>query len=175
MVAGMTDTDPPAPPRRQYRRRHVDVAPPPEAAPPPVKAPRPRLPKPKTLSDKESSFARHAPLAARQAMYARFREHTETVLQTLLDIVNNDEADPGHRIAAGKEILNRGWGSVPQHHIVEQSLEHRVTVNTAALGALTQAQLLELESVMVTLLGVPDAEVIEGTAESGPDEDQDDS
>jgi hypothetical protein len=100
----------------------------------------------------------------RRQFYESFRAHTDEVREVLLSILRDDEADNGHRIQAGKEILNRGWGAAPQVNIVEAALQHHVTLNTDALKQLPKDELARLESTLVRLIEVPDAEVIEATA-----------
>ena len=42
------------------------------------------------------------------------KAHTETAVQTLVDIMNTFEAKPSDRIRAAAELLNRGWGTPVQ-------------------------------------------------------------
>ena len=105
--------------------------------------------------------ARHIPLRSRQEMYAAFREHTNEVRETFLEILRDDTADKGHRINAGKEILARGWGSVPSYQIIEAVFEHKHTFNPDALKQLPQDKLVDLELMLTSLIQVEDAETIE--------------
>lgn len=102
----------------------------------------------------------------RQAFYEQFRQHTDEVLDRLLSILRDDEADHGHVIQAAKEILNRGWGAVPQTQVIEAVFQHQHSFNVDALRQLPQDQLTQLESTLARLVAVEDAEVIETTNES---------
>jgi len=42
------------------------------------------------------------------------REHTEAALQTLVQIMGNEEARDTARVAAAVAVLNRGWGMPKQ-------------------------------------------------------------
>jgi hypothetical protein len=108
-------------------------------------------------------------IAARQEMYARFREHTEEVLERLLTVIRSDTASDADAIAAGKEILNRGWGTVPQHHVVEQVFTHQTVINVGELRSMSPAQLASLESMLARLVEMPESQVIEGQAKHLPD------
>jgi hypothetical protein len=100
----------------------------------------------------------------RRQFYESFRAHTDEVRETLLTILRDSDADNGHRIQAGKEILNRGWGAAPQVSIVEAALQHNITFNDGRLNQMPKHELEKLESLLVHLIEVPDAEVIEATA-----------
>jgi len=43
------------------------------------------------------------------------RGHTTTVIKMLAGIVTRDDAPPAARIAAGRELLDRGWGKPTQN------------------------------------------------------------
>ena len=77
----------------------------------------------------------------------------------LLGIVRDDDADNGHRIQAGKEILNRGFGQAPSIEIIEAAFRHEHSLNLDALRQLPPKQLAELESVLAKLIQVPDEPV----------------
>jgi Family of unknown function (DUF5681) len=51
------------------------------------------------------------------------REHTETALETLLSVLNNEEAPAAARISAACAILDRGWGKPGQY--VETSVRNK--------------------------------------------------
>jgi len=48
----------------------------------------------------------------RASSYAR--GHTDRALNTLVNIMENEEAPPSARVTAAKEILDRGWGKPVQ-------------------------------------------------------------
>ena len=104
----------------------------------------------------------------RRQFYESFRAHTDEVRETLLSILRDEEADRGHRIQAGKEILNRGWGSAPQVNIVEAALQHNVTLNTDALRQLPKEELARLEATLVRLIDVPQGDVVDVTPHRSP-------
>jgi hypothetical protein len=110
-------------------------------------------------------------LAQRRQMYERFRSHTEEALACLLGIIRDEDADNGHRIGAVKELLNRGWGAAPQTHVVEQALEHRLTVDMAFLRQMSDEELALYQKMLTRLATVQaadivDAEVVETSNES---------
>lgn len=43
------------------------------------------------------------------------RSHTEGALKTLAGIMNKTDAPEAARVAAAKELLDRGWGKATQH------------------------------------------------------------
>jgi hypothetical protein len=103
------------------------------------------------------------PAAARKQLYASFREHTEEVKETLLSILRDEEADNKHRIQAGKEILNRGWGQAASVEIIEAVFKHEHSISLDGLKQLSSAQLTELEAMLSKVVtgDVIDAEVVE--------------
>jgi len=119
----------------------------------------------KTRLSKPDNVTNPKPTArARREVYEKFRAHTDEVLERLLGILRDDEADHGHVIAAGKEILSRGWGAVAQHHVIEAMFEHKHLVNVDAIRQLPSEELTRLEASLSRLIEVQDAEIIEGEA-----------
>jgi hypothetical protein len=106
----------------------------------------------------------------RRQFYARFREHTEEALSCLLGIIRDPDADNGHKVQASKEILNRGWGAAPQVHVVDQSMEHRLSMNMDFLRQMSDDELAVYQRMLLRLAAQPqdvvDAEVVETTNES---------
>jgi hypothetical protein len=51
------------------------------------------------------------------------REHTEAAIETLVGVVNNEEAPTAARVAAANAILDRGWGKPGQY--VETSVRKK--------------------------------------------------
>jgi hypothetical protein len=101
--------------------------------------------------------------AQRREFYEMARQHTAEVIETLIGIVRDDEADNGHRIQAGKEILNRGWGAAPQTHVVEQSMEHKLTMNVDVLRQMSDEEIALYQRMLTRMLtaNAEDAEIIE--------------
>lgn len=42
------------------------------------------------------------------------RAHTDSALKTLVDIMQSEAQPPASRVAAAKELLDRGYGKAPQ-------------------------------------------------------------
>jgi len=42
------------------------------------------------------------------------REHTEVAIRTLVEIAQNEEAQPSARVSAASALLDRGWGKPTQ-------------------------------------------------------------
>jgi hypothetical protein len=103
------------------------------------------------------------PVSARKVLYDSFRAHTDEVRDVLLSILRNDEADNGHRIQAGKEILNRGWGQAPSIEIIEAAFKHEHTFNADALRQLPPKQLEQLEAMLAALIQVPGDQALDVT------------
>jgi len=101
---------------------------------------------------------------ARREVYEKFRAHTDEVLEMLVGIVRNEEEDTPSRIAAGKEILSRGWGAVAQTHVIEALFQVEHSVKAELLRQLPPAELAQLELSLARLIEVQDADVIEGEA-----------
>lgn len=102
--------------------------------------------------------------AQRREMYEKFREHTDEVRDVLIGILKDPEADTGHRIQAGKEILSRGWGAAPQVNVIEEVFRAEVSFNTDNLKNLTSEELKAAEAALTLLIspeGVEDAQVID--------------
>jgi hypothetical protein len=100
-------------------------------------------------------------MRAKQAVYAEFRAHTKEVLDRLISIVRDKNASDSDAIAAGKEILSRGWGAVPQHHVIEALMQHEHVINMDAISAMPSDQLRSLEAALARLVEVRDPDVIE--------------
>jgi len=100
----------------------------------------------------------------RREMYEQFRAYTKEVLDRLLEILRDEEADHGHVIQAGKEILNRGWGAVPQTQVIEAVFQHQHNLNMDALREMSSDDLARLENTLARLVTVDEAQIIEGTA-----------
>jgi hypothetical protein len=116
----------------------------------------PRAPRKHAPHDKQ-----RVPLAGRKEMYLKFQAHVDEVLETFLTILRSDESSNADKISAGKEILGRGLGAIPQHHVIEKTLEHKVTINSAVLKSWSPTQLAAFEDMLVQAM---EAEVVEGTA-----------
>lgn len=54
------------------------------------------------------------------------REHTEKALKTLVEIMSDQKAHNAARVAAAKEILDRGYGRAPQSVTVKGEVEQRI-------------------------------------------------
>lgn len=93
------------------------------------------------------------PANARKEYYSMFREHARDMLQVLLDIAHDEDADKGNRIQAAKEILSRGLGQAPNVNIVEATLKHEVSLNTDALRQMPEHELSMLQSTLARLIG----------------------
>lgn len=102
------------------------------------------------------------PQRLQKEMVEKARAMTDLALQRLRGILEDEEADLTHVIAAAKEVLNRGYGAVPQHHIVEALFTHQHQINTDALRQMSTEQLTALETMLTPFAQpVEDAEVIE--------------
>lgn len=88
------------------------------------------------------------PENARREVYAQWRSHTQTVMDFLVGVVRDEDKDTGHRIMAGKEILNRGWGQAPNVDVIEATLRVTHELDPAALQQMPQA---ELDMIMAAL------------------------
>lgn len=125
----------------------------------------PRIPKGRGPTDYPAPAGRGVPMNARREMYETFRAHMDEVREVLVSILRDEEADAGHRIQAGKEILSRGYGAVPNIEIVEQVFKHEHSLDMDALRNLPKKDLDALEAVLTRFIKVDadaiDAEVIE--------------
>lgn len=122
---------------------------------------RPEIPK---LRRSQYPQGRTVPEAARREVYAAFRAHADEVREMLIGFVRDDEIDPGHRIAAGKEILNRGLGTAPNVEIVDKTLKLDVHFSDDRIKQMPSDELSRLLDGFKKLLDNPDgqdAEVID--------------
>lgn len=121
----------------------------------------PRLPK----TQYPAPRGRTVPESARRKMYESFRQHGDEVREMLIGFVRDDTIDPGHRIAAGKEILNRGFGTAPNIEIIEQSFKHQHSFDMDAIKQMPAEELAVLEAAITRFIKIDedaiDAEVIE--------------
>ena len=102
--------------------------------------------------------------AQRREFYEKARQHTDEIIDRLMGIIRDDEADNGHVIQAAKEMLNRGWGAAPQVSVLEAVFTQEHTINTENLKQMTNDELKAMEGFLARLVspeGVEDAQVID--------------
>lgn len=124
----------------------------------------PRKPKIPRLPKTRYPTGRTVPEAARRQVYEAFRAHADEVREMLIGFVRNEDIDPGHRIAAGREILNRGFGTAPSVEIVEKTFKVDLTISDEKLKQLSNDELHATLAVLQRVITDPnaeDAEVIE--------------
>ena len=128
-------------------------------------AKKPRIP---TLKPTQypAQNGRTVPEAARREMYEAFRQHADEARQTLYGIMTDTEVDPGHRIAAAREILNRGYGTAPSVEIIEKTLKVDLSFSDARIRQMSNDDLRAALAVMEKLVLQPetaaeDAKVID--------------
>ena len=102
--------------------------------------------------------SRTVPERARREMYESFRQHADEVREMLIGLVRDTEIDPGHRIMAGKEILNRGFGTAPNVEIIEKTLKVDMRISDDRIKQLSDAELQAYLTVIEKLVIDPDAE-----------------
>lgn len=94
------------------------------------------------------------------------RERTEDAFNTVIDIMNDPEAENSTRLEAAKEVLNRGWGK-PAMQIKQETvkydfrdLENALIEHRAAMDEkIAEARRIELER-LGQYLG-EDAQIVE--------------
>ena len=102
--------------------------------------------------------------AQRREFYEKARQHTDEIIDRLMGIIRDDEADNGHVIQAAKEMLNRGWGAAPQVSVLEAVFTQEHTINTENLKQMTNDELKAMEGFLARLVsteGVEDAQIID--------------
>lgn len=102
--------------------------------------------------------------AQRREFYEKARQHTDEIIDRLMGIIRDDEADNGHVIQAAKEMLNRGWGAAPQVSVLEAVFTQEHTINTESLKQMTNDELKIMEGFLARLVsteGVEDAQIID--------------
>jgi hypothetical protein len=60
-----------------------------------------------------------APAKTRLEIASLARSHLESVIKMLAGIVNQEKSPPMARIAAGRELLDRGFGKAPQKVMID--------------------------------------------------------
>lgn len=92
-----------------------------------------------------------------------FQAHSAEALDVLVEIMNNPDADHGHRITAAKEVLARAYGQAPSFSVVQGLVEHQHqhSFNAQALESMTPEQLEHLESTLASIVEVPEAEEVD--------------
>lgn len=100
----------------------------------------------------------------RRLAHEKYLEHTQEVLETLLEILRDTKADSGHRLAAAKEINNRAYGQAPSHAtmMIEHNKSAQPVFSDEALRALTQEQLEQYAELTRAILTAADP--VEATA-----------
>lgn len=99
------------------------------------------------------------------------KEHTQEALDVVLEIMRDSEAEPGTRLEAAKQMLDRGWGKAALKvqtesiqytlkDIEEKLLEHRQEVDVKVL----EARRVESEQLLKYI--TDDAEVVGDSASS---------
>jgi hypothetical protein len=114
----------------------------------------PKIPTLSAATRYPSKNGRLIPENARKAMYEAFRAHTDEVREVLVSILRDEDADKGHRIAAGKEILSRGYGQAPSVEVIEAVFRHEHAFNADALRQWPQSKLDELQAMLAGLITV---------------------
>lgn len=121
----------------------------------------PKIPK---LKKQLYPTGRTVPEAARREVYAAFRAHADEVREMLIGFVRDEDLDPQHRIAAGREILNRGLGTAPSVEIVEKTLKVDLSFSEDRIKQLSNEELrtaLDVVGRLVLDSDTEDAEVVE--------------
>jgi len=80
------------------------------------------------------------------------REHTEKAIDTLVDVLENPEAENRDRIAAAKDLLDRGHGK-PLQAVIQVPASKR---QAALLASMSD------EALMETIQAVPLPQMIKG-------------
>jgi hypothetical protein len=62
------------------------------------------------------------------------RAHTEEAVRTLVGIMRNGTTEPA-KVAAAKEVLDRGWGKAVQHTEVEVTRRYVARLPEKAVGS----------------------------------------
>lgn len=116
------------------------------------------------------------PERARRILYEKFQAHTDEAIGTILEIMRNDEANDSDRLAAAKELLNRGWGQAPNVNIVDATLKVEHNFNSDRLKQMTPEELAAFEGLLARVVGedenesakhaLIDAEVVDTPNES---------
>lgn len=92
------------------------------------------------------------------------REKTVTALDTLASIMSNKRAPAAARVAAAREILDRGWGRPTQDVRLEAELT--ATINTQAfIRPRTYAEWLEMQNCTKAKLIAPVDVIADGPGE----------
>lgn len=102
--------------------------------------------------------------AQRREFYEKARQHTDEIIERLMGIIRDKEADKGHVIQAAKEMLNRGWGAAPQVSVLEAVFTQEHSINTESLKQMTDDEIRVMEGFLARLVspeGIEDAQVIE--------------
>jgi hypothetical protein len=103
-------------------------------------------------------------LERRQASL-KFLEHTDKAIKVVLEILENNQADNGHRLAAAKLLFDRGLGQAPTHQTlsIEDSRDEKPMISKEALMALSQDELDQWARLARKIVHAEDA-TIEATA-----------
>lgn len=81
----------------------------------------------------------------RRMAHEKFLVHADTAMETLVEIMTNDVADHGHRIAAAKEVLSRAYGQAPtfQNIVTETHKNDKPLISDEAIQALSDEDLMQ--------------------------------
>lgn len=79
-----------------------------------------------------------------------FQEHAQEAMETMLEIMRDEEADHAVRLKASNDILNRGFGTPVSTQVIMQ-LDEKDKGSAVSGAQIGQASTDELQSVLATL------------------------
>jgi len=71
-----------------------------------------------------------APPKSRLEIASLARSHSETIINVFMGIVTHEKSPPMARIAAGRELFDRGWGKAPQKVVLDERPAITRIINT---------------------------------------------
>jgi len=86
-----------------------------------------------------------------------FQEHAQEAMETMLEIMRDEEADHAVRLKASNDILNRGFGTPVSTQVIMQ-LDEKDKGSAVSGAQIGQASTDELQSVLATLQRYLEAE-----------------
>jgi hypothetical protein len=81
-----------------------------------------------------------------------FLEHVNKAVQTLVDVLDDEESKPGERIAAAKEILDRGLGKPVSKIDMQVNHQHEHVISAEMLENMSDDKLQEAINLLQNLM-----------------------
>ena len=106
-------------------------------------------------------------------IHARFAEHAEDALSTLMEIMQDDTAKQADRVSAAKAVLDRGLGTPVQTTQLNIENGNESGFDANKVSKLDSDQLAQIESMLMQIADTSTGDLVDVTSESQNESDDD--